>query len=318
MRSSYGRIESLKTNIPIWFGLADIGTRRDRRESFLAMDAYFDAGGRQFDTAHCYAAWLENGEGVSERLFGEWIAERDVRKEIIIATKGGHVGFGHYPRPERYLDPALVRRDFEQSLERMRVDRVEVYFYHRDHRGESIENLAGFMSSLLAERLIDHAGISNWTAPRAKAMAKALPKVKYWQNQWSLGRPTWEPTEHEGTTRYHLPEDLVVAEECGYVLMPYSSTANGFYGSNGASGPRFDSPENRMRLERVNLVSEKTGFTRNQVALMFMLSQPIPPVEPIIGTLDPERIVELLSVSFQRLSQETLDYLDLKTDIWLS
>lgn len=305
----------MKTDVPIWLGLADIGTRKDRRDSFAAMDAFFEAGGRQFDTAHCYAAWQENGEGVSERLFGEWIAERDVRNEIVIATKGGHVGFGHYPRPERYLNPELVRRDFEESLQRMRVNRVEVYFYHRDHRAESIENLAGFMSSLLAEKLIDHAGISNWTAPRAKAMAAALPKVKYWQNQWSLGQPNWKLSDHDGATRFHLEEDFAVAEECGYVLTPYSSTANGFYGSHGKNGSTFDSADNRKRLERVNQVSEQTGFTPNQVALMFLLSQPIP-VQPIIGTLDPERIVELLSTSFQRLSQDALAFLDLRADIW--
>lgn len=148
-------------------------------------------------------------------------------------------------------------------------------------------------------------------------MAKALPKMKYWQNQWSLGRPTWEPSDHEGTTRFFVQEDLVEAMESGYVLTPYSSTANGFYGSNGNKGARFDTPENRKRLERVNLVSAKTGFTPNQIAMMFLLSQPVPPVQPIIGTLDPERIVELLNVSFQRLSQETLEFLDLKTDAWL-
>lgn len=110
-------------------GTMNMGSRVDRTTSFAILDAYFEKGGRFIDTANVYTHW-EGRVGDSEELLGEWMRERGNRNDLFLATK---VGLG-YPGVEPGLPAATIERECEQSLERLGVDAVDLYYAHRDDR----------------------------------------------------------------------------------------------------------------------------------------------------------------------------------------
>src|SRR5690606_3513631 len=111
-------------------------------------------------TAHIYAAWREGGWGASERTLGEWMRAHGNRRELVLGTKGGHPPLD---RMEEYRGSReCLERDLSESLERLGVDYVDVYWLHRDDPtrevGEMIETLAGFVR----DGRIRSYGASNW------------------------------------------------------------------------------------------------------------------------------------------------------------
>jgi len=73
----------------ICLGTGGFGSEIPTKDSFAVLDAYIEAGGNFFDTAHIYAAWIEGGWGKSERTIGEWLRAHGARKQVFLATKGG-------------------------------------------------------------------------------------------------------------------------------------------------------------------------------------------------------------------------------------
>jgi len=294
-------------------GTADMGTRRPAEECFSVMGAYLEAGGAFLDTAHCYAAWVPGGEGVSEQTIEAFLHQTGARDEIFLATKGGHPGFGGYVRPDRYLAPETLRQDFVQSLERLALDSVDLYYAHRDAASIPVDEIMDVLAEFVADGQTTLIGASNWPLARIRAAndyAKSTgkPGFSFWQNQWSLGLPNWKETE-DPTTRTNSPADALWASENGVALSPYSATSNGFFASCGGAGAGFDSPTNRARLRVADEIADEEGATAGDVAIAYLTNQP-GSVYPIIGTLDAARVVEAVSGARLRLSESQLRRLE--------
>ncbi|NQU43712.1 aldo/keto reductase, partial [bacterium] len=114
----------------ICLGTGGYGSSIPRDQSFQLLDGFFERGGSFLDSAHVYAAWIPNGAGASERTIGEWQEDRGVRDRIIIGTKGGHPELDKMRVPR--LSPPEIERDLFESLERLRTDRIDLYWLHRD------------------------------------------------------------------------------------------------------------------------------------------------------------------------------------------
>jgi aryl-alcohol dehydrogenase-like predicted oxidoreductase len=113
----------------ITLGTVSFGSNISHEEAFMVMDAYQASGGNVLDTAHVYSSWESNGVGASERTVGEWIRSRNARDRIILGTKGGHPDLGAMDRGRCGMDD--LRQDFAQSLERLQVERVDIYWLQR-------------------------------------------------------------------------------------------------------------------------------------------------------------------------------------------
>lgn len=100
-------------------------------QSDAVLDAFVEAGGNFFDTAHIYSSWLPRGHGLSEIAIGDYIHRRGL-KNVIVATKGGHPSFRHYRTIDNYLSPARVGADIDDSLARLECDSIALYYLHRD------------------------------------------------------------------------------------------------------------------------------------------------------------------------------------------
>lgn len=313
MRSLFGtRIEPSR----ICLGTGSFGSEISKNDSFAVFDAFVEAGGNFLDTAHIYAAWIQDGWGASERTVGEWLRVHGARDQVILATKGGHppldnMALGRCSR-------ACIEQDLNESLDRLGVESVDLYWLHRDDPdlspGEIIETLA----SIAREGRIACYGASNWVASRIEA-ANAYA-AEHGLPPFVSSQPGWALADHE--TDKTSPSPMLYLDESmrqwhvrtGFPLVAYSSQAGGFFSVDnvawartGCVGPipkrkACDTPANRRRLLKAIELADDKGVTANQIALAYLLSQPFP-VFAIIGTGRPDHAREALAASALRLSE---------------
>ena len=118
------------------------------------------AGGNFIDTADTYGRRGPGGAGESERIIGRWMAARGNREQLVIATKVGM-------SPELPgLSEATVRRGAEASLERLGIDRIDLYYAHKDDPDTPLEETLGAFAALIDDGMIRHAAASNYSAER--------------------------------------------------------------------------------------------------------------------------------------------------------
>ena len=108
-------------------GTAALGLN-GREAAFEILDEYVRLGGRTIDTAAIYSDWVPGETRRSEGVIGEWLKARSNRDELYIITKGAHPMIGS---TQSRLDPASIRTDVDQSLERLGVDEIDLYLLHK-------------------------------------------------------------------------------------------------------------------------------------------------------------------------------------------
>ena len=114
--------------IPLVLGGNVFGWSSKGDEAFAVLDAFYEAGGRMIDTADVYSAWIPGHKGgESETVLGQWLENSGVRNEMRIHTKTDMLGGA-----ELY-EPARVLRSLDASLERLRTDRIDLYYAHKDY-----------------------------------------------------------------------------------------------------------------------------------------------------------------------------------------
>ncbi|MCC6443637.1 MAG: aldo/keto reductase [Armatimonadetes bacterium] len=259
------------------YGTADLGTRISEADGERVMAAFLEAGGNFFDTAHCYAFWVEGGgAGVSERTLARCLKRLGAGGSVV-ATKGGHPDGGEaYPRPDRYLAPEVIASDLDDSLERLERERIDLYWLHRDDARVPVGEVIDAMNREIERGRVRHIGASNWSIDRieaanAYAEAKSLRGFAASQVQWSLAVPAWQPGP-DPTTRYVTDEDALRYRG----LMPvtaYSATAGGYFSAADRPDHPGETPINRARKQRAAALAQQIGCTPTQVALAYLLNQ---------------------------------------------
>lgn len=131
-----------------------------RDSAYEMLDTYVELGGRHIDTAHIYSDWIPGERGRSETVIGEWLKRRGNRDELVITTKGAHP-----PRDDITnfrSDRASVRSDCEESLKRLGVEQVDLYYLHRDDVNRPVADVVETLEELRREGKIKAYGGSNW------------------------------------------------------------------------------------------------------------------------------------------------------------
>ena len=298
------------------------GTTVDRATSWRLMDRYLEAGGNVLDTAELYARWLPGGEHQSERTIGEWLRERKgVRDQVILSTKGAHPQLESMDVPR--MSKAEIQADLDSSLRHLGVDRVDLYWLHRDAPGYPVEEILGTLEGFRRAGKIRHAGFSNWTQPRAEEAFQVARRMGVEgfvasQNLWSLAEvnraaadPTWAYVDAP-FARWHA--------ERGFAAFPYLSHANGYFRrlerntldqvpAEARVRVLYDHPENRDRFGRVGHLRQKHGYSVSQVVLGYLTSQPFP-VFPLVGPKNLPDLEDSLRAVEARLSPGELTYLE--------
>lgn len=174
---------------PIVFGGNVFGWTIDEAESFRVLDAFVDHGFDAIDTADVYSRWFPGNEGgESETVIGRWLAARPgMREKVTIFTKvGSDMGQG-----KRDLSEAYILKAVEDSLRRLGIERIDLYFSHWPDPTVSHEETLGAYAKLLDAGKIASIGASNYDAELlgaalAAAKAQGLPAYAALQNEYNL------------------------------------------------------------------------------------------------------------------------------------
>jgi aryl-alcohol dehydrogenase-like predicted oxidoreductase len=139
-------------------------------DSLATLAAALDAGINFLDTAYCYGF-----EGESERMIGRAFAGR--RDEIVIATKGGI----HWENGKQGRDgsPATLKRQCDESLRRLRTDRVELFYLHAPDPNVPLADSAGALRELLDAGKTRSVGLSNASIEQLAEFAAVCPLTAY-------------------------------------------------------------------------------------------------------------------------------------------
>jgi aryl-alcohol dehydrogenase-like predicted oxidoreductase len=208
------------------------GWTADRDQSFSVLDAYAAGGGNFIDTADVYMAGAPgNSGGESETIIGEWLASRPGRRDdIVIATKVGKLPSHDNLRPE------TVRAAVDNSLKRLGVEAIDLYYAHFDDPDTPLAETLGGFAELIEAGKVRHIAASNYSGARlAKALATAeregLPRYVALQPHYNLLERDFEDDQRAVCER----EELAV--------FPFFALAKGFLtGKYRTDGEEVDSP----------------------------------------------------------------------------
>ncbi|MEU4420471.1 aldo/keto reductase [Actinoplanes sp. NPDC024001] len=311
----------MANEITIVLGALALGTRVDEAQSMDLLDQFTDLGGEWIDTANNYAWWLHDSGlgGQGETVIGNWLAKRPgMRERIRLSTKGGAeptVPNGYPEHVEGLSGPAL-RTALAGSLERLQVDRVELYWTHIEDRtvplAETVETLGEFVADGRVARL----GASNhpaWRVAQARELAaqRGLAGYTTMQLRWSYLQPAPGVALPQSGHVHASPEtfDYVAATE-GMWLWAYNTLIDGGYTRPDRPLPAaYDHPGTARRLAALDEVAGELGATRNQVVLAWLAGGPVP-VSPIVGVTTAAQLDEAMAARGLQLTAEQRERLD--------
>lgn len=291
----------------IALGAMEFGTRVAERTSFALLDQYVDAGGEWIDTANCYAFWQDpSGQGgASESLLGRWLLARPgVRNRVKISTKVGcePTSPGSYPASTEGLSRTAIAAGVEESLRRMGIDHIDLYWAHRDDRATRLEETVTAFGELAARGAIGRVGFSNyalWRVERARNLAaslgSALPTALQLRYSYLQPRPMVRDRAHDHRFGWVTDEVLDYAKTAAPVdLWAYSPLMSGSYDrADRASQEAFDHPGTVRRLAALTSAAAELGVSRSAVVLSWLTGGD-PSVRPIIGASTPEQLTTAL------------------------
>jgi aryl-alcohol dehydrogenase-like predicted oxidoreductase len=249
----------------IWGEPPDEGAARDLLRHIVQTDVNL------IDTADSY------GPDVSERLIAE--ALHPYPENLVIATKGGL----ERPGPNRWTPngrPERLKRCCEESLRRLKLERIDLYQLHRVDPKVPIEDSVAALAELQEEGKIRHIGLSNVNVEQLERAQQIVPIVSV-QNRYNVGDRESE-------------EVLQACEEGGLAFFPWAPLGRSSLAQPG--GP-------------LDGAARAHGATPGQVALAWLLHHS-PVMLPIPGTSSIAHFEENLEAVELELDQEELDALD--------
>jgi aryl-alcohol dehydrogenase (NADP+) len=214
---------------PNCLGGNDFGWTADEQPTFRVLDAYTAAGGNFIDTADVHTASAPgNAGGESETIIGRWLAKRGRRDDVVIATKVG----GWDRRPG--LGANNIRAAVEDSLRRLGIDHIDLYYAHRDDESTPLEETLGAFDALVRGGKVRYIAASNYSAPRLR---QALRNSQH----EGLARYVALQTHYNLMERDYESELAGVAAEHELAVLPYFALAMGFLTGKYRAGTRVDS-----------------------------------------------------------------------------
>jgi aryl-alcohol dehydrogenase-like predicted oxidoreductase len=295
---------------------------RELDRSLALLDEVFELGCTTFDTAHDY------GQGDCERTVGRWVNERGLRDRVVIIGKGAH-----HNQDRQRVTPFDITSDLYDSLARFKVDFIDLYLLHRDDPGVPVGPIVEVLNEHLAAGRIRAFGGSNWSHERIQAaneyaaghglipFAASSPNFSLaeqvqepWPNCISISGPSGQAAR-QWYRQNQMP------------LFTWSSLAGGFFSGRFSRDnlASFDSyldklcvqaygyEDNFKRLDRARHLAEEKGLTLPQIALAYVLSQPLN-IFALVGCQSGAEFRSNLEASAVRLSPEEMAWLELKSD----
>ena len=264
----------------------------DEETSFAILDAFVDAGGTMIDTADVYSAWAPgHSGGESERLIGRWLKRSGRRDQVVIATK---VGFFEGLAPDR------IAAACDASLERLGIERIDLYYQHKDDEAVPLADSLGAFERLVEAGKIRATGLSQFTAARVDEAMETAERhgftapsaLQTWYNL--VERERFEGELRDCALRHRL------------AVFPFYSLANGFltgkYRSKDDLGKSVRGLRNVEYLEGKGMhvlaaldeVAAETGASLATVTLAWTMAQRTV-TAPLASATSVEQLAELVA-----------------------
>lgn len=290
----------------------------ERERGFALLDAVLEQGGTTFDTAHTY------GQGDVERTLGAWVGDRGVRDQVVIIGKGAHPMQGR-----QRVTPADIASDLHESLERLGTDYIDLYLLHRDDPRLPVGPLVEALNEHQRAGKIGAFGGSNWLPERLQAaneyaaahgltpfvasspnLSLAVQSFAPWEGCLSISGPAGQPARE-----WHAA--------AGMPVFTWSSLAGGFFSGrfrrdnlgefesymDKLCAEVYGNEANFGRLDRAAALGAQKGLTAAQVALAYVLSQPLD-VYAVVGCQTGAEFRENAAANDLRLTPDELAWLE--------
>ncbi|KAJ3730081.1 Aldo/keto reductase [Lentinula guzmanii] len=308
---------------PICLGAMSIGDQwnsvmgsMDKEASFKLLDAYFDMGGNFIDTANNYQ------NETSEQFIGEWIEKRQIRDQLVIATK--------YTINFKLGDPSIKQQinytgnnakslhiSVEASLKKLRTDYIDILYLHWWDFDTSVEEVMDSLHHLVASGKVIYLGVSDtpaWIVARANQYATDHGKTPFvvYQGKWSIMDRSFE-------------RDIIpMARSMGLALAPWGVLARGKLRTDEEEERRrttgekgrmttgdWERSEDEVKMSHaLEKVAKEIGARSISAVAIAYVMQKTPYVFPIIGGRKVENLVENLEALSISLSDEHIKELE--------
>ncbi|GAA3974829.1 aldo/keto reductase [Mucilaginibacter dorajii] len=277
------------------------GPAAETKDAIKLLHVAVEKGVTFFDTAEAY------GPFKNEELLGEALAP--YRDQVVIATKFGFRDGDSSKGVDS--DPKRIRQVAEESLIRLKTDRIDLFYQHRVDPNVPMEDVAGTVKDLIQEGKVKHFGMSEAGAQSIRK-AHAVQPVAALQSEYSLW---WREPENE---------ILPTLEELGIGFVPFSPLGKGFLtGAINADTtfdktdfrnivPRFSADArtaNQVMVDLLTKIAQEKEATPAQIALAWLLAQK-PWIVPIPGTTKIHRLEENLGGAAIALTTEDLKQIE--------
>lgn len=304
---------------PLQLGAMSIGSAwssimgtMDKEASFKLLDAFVDAGGNFIDTANNY----QNEE--SETWLGEWMAARQNRDQLVVATKytgeyqayrqGKGKTVNHSGNSKRSLHMSV-----HDSLRKLQTDYIDILYVHWWDYTTSIPEIMDSLHALVQSGKVLYLGISNtpaWIVSAANTYAQLQGRTQFsiYQGRWNV------------LTRDFEREIIPMARQFGMALAPWDSVGGGKFQSQKALAERKEGlrpmmgdqqSEEQVRMsEALAKVAAEHGIESvTAIALAYVLSK-TPNVFPVVGGRKVEYLHDNIQALSIRISEEQVRYLE--------
>jgi aryl-alcohol dehydrogenase-like predicted oxidoreductase len=305
---------------PLQLGAMSIGDKwhefgmgsMDKTNSFKLLDAYFDAGGNFIDTANNYQ------DETSEAFIGEWVENRGIRDQLVIATKYTT----NYKRGQSQIkmvnysgnNNKSLHVSVEASLKKLRTTYIDILYVHWWDYTTSVEEVMNSLHVLVQQGKVLYLGISDtpaWVVSKANQYAKDHGKTPFsiYQGNWSIFNRSFE-------------RDIIpMARSEGLALAPWGVLAGGKIRTNAEEVRRKESgekgrtafssdwertPEQIKVCDVLEEIGKEVGTESiTSIAIAYHL-QRLPYVFPIIGGRKVEQLQENIGALDIFLSTEQI------------
>lgn len=293
---------------------------KELEKGFALLDEVYALGCTTFDTGHVY------GQGDCERTVGRWVRERGVRDKVVIIGKGAH-----HNADRKRVTPFDITADLYDSLARFQFDYIDLYLLHRDDPTVPVGPLIEVLNEHQEAGRIHAFGASNWTHQRIQeanqyAEAHGLKGFIASSPNFSLAeqvKPPWPDCISISGRKGEAARTWY--QEAQMPLFTWSSLAGGFFSGRfrrdnlATFTDYFDKicvesycvEDNFKRLERAEALAKEKGLSLPQIALAYVLNQPLQ-IFALVGCQTSAEFAANVEASQLKLTNAEMAWLDLK------
>lgn len=297
---------------PLALGGNVFGWTINEPTSFKILSAFTEAGFNLIDTADVYSRWAPGNQGgESETIIGNWLKQSNKRDKVIIATK---VGMEFAPG-RKGLSKTHILRSAEESLNRLQIDRIDLYQAHEDDPNTPLEETLAAFAQLIKEGKVRAIGASNYSASRLSqalhvSQQNDFPRYESLQPLYNLyDREEFERALESVCLKNKIGVIGYYSLASGFLTGKYRSEKDFSKSPRGAKAASYLNERGLRILKALDEVSQRLNSTPARVSLAWLIARPSV-TAPIASATSLEQLNDLIEATRLKLDSASIKQLD--------